>query len=288
MKHFSFLLLASSFFASQFALAQCTPDGAYAGLTAGVYPGTSVNLPVVALPEAYSASLTINTETDTAISVNVGGTPANAIAYIGAMRVNAVNGLPPGFIHSTDQLEWINGGAAPSFSQVQGCISIAADAASVQQILQDNPSGASFPLELVLDARIHSTSNALINGVVSNTWLSDLAATVPGTGAQIITGYVLTVEPDVTGLNNSVRVKGSIYPNPSNGMLTLKTNILSINQVRTFSLLNFAGQEVYRKDLTQETETFNLPDTFASGIYLARILDENGASSLAEQLILSK
>ncbi len=288
MKHLSSILFAISLSVAQLATAQCTPDAVYVGAPAGIYPGTSVNLPVVALPEAYSASLTINTETDTAISVNVGPLPINAIAYISAMRINAVNGLPPGFIHSTDQLEWINGGAAPSFSKVQGCISIAADAASVQQILQDNPTGASFPLELLLDARIHSTSNALLNGVVSNTWLSDLAATVPGTGAQIITGYVLTVEPDVTGLSNSFRVKGSIYPNPSNGMLTLKTNILSINQVRTFSLLNFAGQEVYRKDLTQETETFNLPDNFASGIYLARILDENGASSLTEQLILSK
>jgi hypothetical protein len=287
MKHFSFLLLASSLFASQFAAAQCTPNSAYAGQPAGIYPGTSVNLPVVAMPEAYSASLTINTEIDTAISINV-GFPINAIAYISAMRLNAVNGLPPGFTSTAEQTEWNNGGAAPAFTPVQGCISITADANAVQQILQSNPTGATFPLELVIDARIHSTSNALLNGAVSNTWLSDLAGTVPGAGPQTITGYVLTVEPDITGLNNLFRVKGSIYPNPSNGMLTLKANNLSMNQVRTFSLLNFAGQEVYRKDLTQETETFNLPNTFASGIYLARILDENGASSLTEQLILSK
>ena len=288
MKHFSFLLLASSLFASQFAAAQCTPNSAYAGQPAGIYPGTSVNLPVVALPEAYSTSLTINTEVDTAISVNVGGTPTNAIAYIGAMRVNAVNGLPAGFSWITNQPEWNNGGAAPNFTPVQGCVSILASGSTVQELMQLNPLGASFPLEIVIDAKISSTNNALFNFVVSNSWLSDLSATVPGAGPQTITGYVLTVEPDITGLNNSFRVKGSIYPNPSNGMLTLKTNILSINQVRTFSLLNFAGQEVYRKDLTEETQTFNLPDTFASGIYLARILDENGASLMTEQLILSK
>ena len=223
MKHLSSILFAISLSVAQLATAQCTPDAVYVGAPAGIYPGISVNLPPVTVPEAYSASLTINTETDTAISVNVGPLPINAIAYISAMRINAVNGLPPGFIHSTDQLEWINGGAAPSFSQVQGCISIAADAASVQQILQDNPTGASFPLELLLDARIHSTSNALLNGVVSNTWLSDLAATVPGTGAQIITGYVLTVEPDVTGLSEAGNTKFRIYPNPANAFISIQT-----------------------------------------------------------------
>jgi hypothetical protein len=225
MKHFSFLLLASSLFASQFASAQCTPNSTYAGQPAGIYPSTSVNLPVVALPEAYSASLTINTEIDTAISVTA-GFPINAIAYISAMRLNAVNGLPPGFTSTAEQTEWNNGGAAPAFTPVQGCISITADANAVQQILQSNPTGATFPLELVIDARIHSTSNALLNTIVSNTWLSDLAGAVPGTGPQTITGYVLSVEPDITGLNNSVRVKGSIYPNPSNGMLAIKRSNL--------------------------------------------------------------
>ena len=287
MKHFSFLLLASSLFASQFASAQCTPNSTYAGQPAGIYPGTSVNLPAVSLPEAYSTSLTINTEVDTAISVNA-GFPINAIAYISAMRLNAVNGLPPGFTSSAEQTEWNNGGAAPAFTPVQGCISIAADANAVQQILQSNPTGATFPLELVIDARIHSTSNALLNSIVSNTWLSDLAGAVPGTGPQTITGYVLTVEPDITGLNNLFRVKGSIYPNPSNGMLAIKSCDLPKSQARTFSLLNFAGQEVFNKIVSHETEAFNLPSSLASGLYLARILDENGAMLITEQLILSK
>ena len=222
MKHVYRILLASCLFTTQFASAQCTPEALYAGQPAGIYPSISVNLPPVTVPEAYFTSLTINTETDTAISVNVGGFPINAVAYISAMRINAVNGLPPGFIYSTDQLEWINGGAAPSFSPVQGCISIAADAAAVQQILQDNPTGASFPLELVLDARIHSTSNPLLNSALSNTWLSDLAATVPGTGAQTITGYVLTVEPDVTGINEAGTLQIRAYPNPNNGLITIE------------------------------------------------------------------
>ena len=222
MKHLSSILFAINLLVAQLAYSQCTPDASYVDSPAGIYPGISVNLPPVSVPEAYSTSLTINTETDTAISVNVGGFPINAVAYISAMRINSVNGLPPGFIYSTDQLEWINGGAAPSFSQVQGCISIAADAASVQQILQDNPTGASFPLELVLDARIHSTSNPLLNSALSNTWLSDLSATVPGTGAQTITGYVLTVEPDVTGMNEVGTLQIRAYPNPNNGLITIE------------------------------------------------------------------
>jgi hypothetical protein len=96
------------------------------------------------------------------------------------------------------------------------------------------------------------------------------------------------VEPDITGLNISFRVKGSIYPNPSNGMLTLKTNNLSINQVRTFSLLNYAGQEVFRKSISQGTETINLPDILTSGVYLARVVDSMGRPLMTEQIVLSK
>ena len=267
MKHLSSILFAISLSVAQLATAQCTPDAVYVGAPAGIYPGISVNLPPVTVPEAYSASLTINTETDTAISVNVGPLPINAIAYISAMRINAVNGLPPGFIHSTDQLEWINGGAAPSFSQVQGCVSIAADAASVQQILQDNPTGASFPLELLLDARIHSTSNALLNGVVSNTWLSDLAATVPGTGAQIITGYVLTVEPDVTGLSEAGYVQIRAYPNPNNGLITIESPSA---ESRVFTILDIRGRVCISGLLTESITKVSL-DTLPPGLYVLQL-----------------
>jgi hypothetical protein len=267
MKHLSSILFAISLSVAQLATAQCTPDAVYVGAPAGIYPGISVNLPPVTVPEAYSAALTINTETDTAISVNVGPLPINAIAYISAMRINAVNGLPPGFIHSTDQLEWINGGAAPSFSQVQGCISIAADAASVQQILQDNPSGASFPLELVLDARIHSTSNALINGVVSNTWLSDLAATVPGTGAQIITGYVLTVEPDVTGLNEADNAKIMIYPNPANAFISIQA---LPGENGRFTISDISGRICLSGKLNGQSTAISV-ECLPAGVYVLQI-----------------
>ena len=265
MKHFSLPILASCLFATQFASAQCTPNAAYASQSAGIYPGISVNLPPVTIPEAYTTSLTINTETDTAISVNV-GFPINAIAYISAMRINAVNGLPAGFNWVTNEAGWNNGGAAPAFTPVQGCISITADAASVQQLLQNNPSGANFPLELVLDARIHSTSNTFLNTAVANTWLSDLAATVPGTGAQIITGYVLTVEPDITGIIKFGNGDLQVYPNPADVLITIETDG---SENARFTLSDISGRTCLNGRLTGASTPVSL-EALPAGVYVLR------------------
>jgi hypothetical protein len=274
MKHGSLLLLTSWLFSTQFASAQCTPNATYAGQSAGIYPGVSVNLPPVNIPEAYTASLTINTETDTAISVNVGGFPINAVAYISAMRINAVNGLPAGFTWATNQSEWNNGGAAPNFTPVQGCISITADAASVQQILQDNPSGGSFPLELVLDARIHSTSNPLLNSALSNTWLSDLAATVPGAGAQTITGYVLTVEPDITGMNEAGKVQISVYPNPANKFIIIDK---SPNLFGEYAIYDLLGKQLQQGQLIDVgSQLITIDPNLRPGYYYLKINKGNG------------
>jgi hypothetical protein len=269
MKYIATLVLSFSLFIQQSAFAQCTPDGDFAGFSAGIYPGISVNLPEVALGD-YSTSLTINTETDTAISINVGGFPINAIAYISAMRINAVNGLPAGFNWSVDQTEWNNGGAAPSFTPVQGCISITADAAAVQQLMQANPAGTTFPLELVLDARIHSTSNALLNGAVANTWLSDLAATVPGTGAQTISGYELVVLADITGVADLNESQMIIYPNPSGDVATIETDE---NSTGTYRIFDLSGRMVRQGELMGRKTSVSLHE-LPSGIYVLN-MDEN-------------
>ncbi|MFN5318328.1 MAG: T9SS type A sorting domain-containing protein [Bacteroidia bacterium] len=262
MKHnFSFLII-SALFATQILKAQCVPDAAYSGASAGIYPGITINLPAVSVPEAYSASLTVNTETDTAISVNI-GFPINAVAYISAMRINAVNGLPAGFSWAPNQVEWNNGGAAPSFMPVQGCISITGDASAVQTLLQNNPSGASFPLELILDARIHSTSNALLNSALSNTWLSDLAATVPGTGAQTITGYVLTVEPNITGIHEA-ETSVSLYPNPTEAYISIKG---PYSESTSFILSDLSGRTCLTGSLNGSSTPVSL-EALPPGIYL--------------------
>jgi hypothetical protein len=271
MKHIATLALFFLPFFNHFASAQCTPEGAFAGFSAGIYPGISVNLPEVA-PGDYSASLTINTETDTAITVDLGAFPINAIAYISAMRINAVNGLPAGFNWSVDQTEWNNGGAAPSFTAVQGCISITADAAAVQQLMQANPAGATFPLELVLDARIHSTSNPLLNGAVSNTWLSDLAATVPGAGAQTISGYELVVPADITGVTalNEDHIK--IYPNPASDVLWTRGAELG----SSFTIYDQTGRLVQEGVCNEENCAINV-DKLSSGIFIIRFHSPNNS-----------
>jgi len=261
-QNFSFILIVT-LLAAQLLRAQCVPDAAYAGASAGIYPGITVNLPVVSLPEAYSTYLTINTETDTAISVNI-GFPINAVAYISAMRINAVNGLPTGFSWAPNQAEWNNGGAAPSFTPVQGCISITGDAGAVQTLLQNNPTGASFPLELILDARIHSTSNALLNSALSNTWLSDLAATVPGTGAQTITGYVLTVEPNITGLNKAETSAIRIYPNPTATYIFIENPNSESN---SYTLIDISGRASIKGRLNGDLTQVSL-EALPPGMYL--------------------
>jgi hypothetical protein len=136
--------------------------------------------------------------------------------------------------------------------------------------MQANPAGTTFPLELVLDARIHSTSNALLNGAVANTWLSDLAATVPGTGAQTISGYELVVVADITGQNSAIEKAIRIYPNPSGDVATIETDE---NSTGTYRIFDLSGRMVREGQLMGRKTSVSLHE-LPSGIYVLS-MDEN-------------
>ncbi|CAN5398159.1 hypothetical protein BH09BAC1_BH09BAC1_11370 [soil metagenome] len=77
----------------------------------------------------------------------------------------------------------------------------------------------------------------------------------------------------------TARLETRLYPNPTNGTLTIE---LPIAGVGVFSLYSLLGQQVFTKSLTQTTTTLALD--FPSGIYLYRIT-QNGQSQTGKLVV---
>ena len=72
-----------------------------------------------------------------------------------------------------------------------------------------------------------------------------------------------------TGINeNETQVK--VYPNPTNGMVTVEAEGMSL-----VSVYNSLGQCVLEKQVSGETTTLDLKDV-AAGLYLLRVKTESG------------
>jgi hypothetical protein len=186
-----------SFLGADNSNAQCAPNPLYADAGFGLYPDTLTNLPMVdSSPFGYNAVLDVKTFTDTAITLAVSGTNLDLIAYVEAVRINEIQGLPAGFTYIPNQSVWINGGASPNFTPVQGCLSIVASQASVLSLIEANPSGFEIPITIVIDAKISNTNNALANILINNAWLSEISSL----GLTPITtlGYKIKYSPGAT------------------------------------------------------------------------------------------
>ena len=75
--------------------------------------------------------------------------------------------------------------------------------------------------------------------------------------------------------NNDV----SIYPNPSNSIVTLQTTLLS----GTISVCNTNGQQVYYTNFNEPSTRIDIRD-FTSGIYFVKITSDN--ASFTKKLIV--
>ena len=139
IKHLLPLILFVGFVAS--ASAQCTPAAIYADSTFGIWPDTTENLPCGYADdsEGYDVVINIKTSVDTNVTVQLGGFPLTVTGYIEAFRINAVEGLPAGFVYIPDQTVWQNIGSAPPFQPVQGCVSILASQSALHDIIAANP-----------------------------------------------------------------------------------------------------------------------------------------------------
>lgn len=239
------------------ATAQCTPNPQYADSTFGVWPDTTENLPCAFADQTsgYNAVIDLKTLTDTAVSVTVGGFPLNIVAYIQKFRVNSITGLPTGFQAIPNVNEWVNGGTAPNFTAVQGCMSILANQASVQDIITANPGGIDIPLTVVVDAYISSTDNSLANTILAGNWLSDLTS-IPGISAIPVSGYKLKIRPSQADGCGPLSVElvapwadgMAVNPNPvmQSGMLQFELNRPENLQLE---VVNTLGQVMERRTI---------------------------------------
>ena len=146
------------------------------------------------------------------------------------------------------------------------------------------------------DAPITLTQGAPAGGTYSGTGVSggQFNPSVAGNGSHILT-YSYTDGNNCTNTQNrSVTVDGclsisegsgnalSVYPNPSNGLFTIKNNGFVLNSV---SVYNQIGQVVYRRTADQIEEEINLFN-FESGVYTIRVSHETGVENI--RVILAK
>lgn len=298
IKHLLTLLLAAGFTVS--ASAQCTPNAIYADSTFGIWPDTTENLPCGYAddPEGYDVVINIKTSVDTNVTVELGGFPLTVTGFIEAFRINAVEGLPPGFVYIPDQNVWQNVGSAPPFQPVQGCVSILASQSAMQDIIAANPNGQDFPLTVVVDVKVHSTDNPLANNLLSNVWLSDPSLTsIPGIGPIPVTGFKVRIRPTNMGtgcapLSNS-KVNGSSFnivgnfPNPFNSSTEIKFNSPSRKQMK-LEVRNMVGKLIIERSIQAEAglnSSTIKSEKLIPGIYFYSIND--GKQTITRRMVVS-
>ncbi len=69
---------------------------------------------------------------------------------------------------------------------------------------------------------------------------------------------------------NEFAVKANLYPNPTNGNITIEAE-----GMQRLTVVNELGQVVYDAEVSNDTETLNMSQ-FGSGVYMIRIYTENG------------
>lgn len=280
------------------ANAQCTPAAQYADSTFGVWPDTTENIPCAYADEVngYNTVINLKTLTDTVVAVNVAGNNIVLTAYIEAFRVNGVTGLPTGFAYIPNQSTWTNGGSAPNYSAVQGCLSLVASQSALQDIIASNPQGADFPLTVVVDAKINSTDNTVANLLFSNKWLSEV--NTAGIEAIDVVGYVIKVRPTGTGASceplatvevsatTTFDIQGN-YPNPFAGSTEIRFSSPTRKEV-SFEVRNMVGKQIIEKRIVANRGTNSMTlksEQLTPGIYFYSISD--GKQTITRKMVVS-
>lgn len=262
----------------------CTPDPKYAAEKSGFWPGLSENLPVAYANEVSGYNAVVNLKTITDTTVNIFG--QNAKVFISAYKIKDITGLPPGFSFKPNTSPWVNGGSDPNFTPVQGCFSITASQASIQQIMANNPNGIDFPIKIVGDVQVSSMSPPVIT-VPPFTWYSDFT----GMPANI-DGYVIRVRQSsqTTGINNPrleiLHLEGN-YPNPFNKSTEIRFQS-PIRQSVQFEIHNMIGERVCHKNLDAKKGDNSITisaESLKPGIYFYSISD--GSQSITRRMVYS-
>ena len=81
----------------------------------------------------------------------------------------------------------------------------------------------------------------------------------------------ISLTAHIQEFNETFNESLKVYPNPVNGIL--KVDLGSFNPKNSLCITNSLGQEVYKKNITQNIEEINLTHTNKSGFYILYILD---------------
>lgn len=110
-------------------------------------------------------------------------------------------------------------------------------------------------------------------------YFSDTVDFNPGSSSNLMVSqgasdtYIVKYNDPTSGITefNSSADIGSIYPNPTSGIINIRLNVSGGANVRVF---NTSGQVVFHKQILQNTLQLNLPEN--SGLYLVELQAQNG------------
>jgi len=176
----------------------------------------------------------------------------------------------------------VSGGSADnySFTYVNGTLTVSADVTNPVLVVQnitvqlDDTGNASITAADVV-------TSATDNCTVADTTLSKAAFTTSDIGEVLIEAtltdeagnsvseFVVVTVTGSTGLRDLAEFKASLYPNPTDGMVQLQSNV----PVDELKVMDMTGKTVIKRSHLEVQETIDLSE-YSNGVYIFQLLIE--------------
>jgi hypothetical protein len=220
----------------------CTPGANFVDSTYGVWPDTTQNFPPAAANVAYSTDL--NFKVPSTVPAELSAQFAGAA--IQSFTVTGVVGLPSGYNYACNIANCTYTGGA------NGCANIWGTTATT----------GIYPITIELDATVMIS---LLPG------LPPAPTQVPG--GVSFGGYKIIV--GTAGLITSVVEPLSIYPNPSNGQVSIKGIVAD-----ELTITNLNGQVILSKNVSGQTQANLDLSSLNAGVYFVNTLGSLGKETI--------
>ena len=186
-----------------------------------------------------------------------------------------------GSVHVGDNIYTTTGTYVDVFETDEGCDSIVFTYLTVEDEMNTDVEVTDAVLEAELAGATYQwitcDPTTIIDGATSNTYTAEESgnyAVIITIGECTDTSDCYTVEIiDDSGIEDNQFASISIYPNPTNGLLTITGKNITGSQLEIYSSL---GQLVAEKTINSNNELVNLTEKTA-GIYILKITNNNGA-----------
>lgn len=280
-------VVAISAFAAN-AQAPCQNDPIYADSSAGIWPDSAAGLPHAQVCNPYSAIIQVKTLTDT--SVTFQGIPVQL--KVKGLKVLDIVGEPTGFVAAANYNDpsgyWLNGGADPNWTPIQGCVLISASQTDVAAAATGGtPAGSGiYPIDVYVD--VLAKGNPI---PATYTWVSTLGT--PPYGAAIkYSSYRIVVDQC-----NGIKVEDALsqnkfdvapnYPNPFSSLTTIEYNNIKEETIN-FNVYNTVGALVYSNKY-QSTVGKNVilfdGSKLSAGMYIYTV--NNGSKTFTRKMTIN-